>query len=641
MRFDRLVAVLVAVIAGCVSLMAQKMPDLENGFKSYGSYDGSHLDTVNLQNGNLMLHAPLLPNYSQRGAFSLQDILVFNSKTWQVVCRDLPFNGGIACGWFYGGTGVALQRSVDLAVQRTDNHYATGTGVGNYSADGYSITSPDGAVHQLYVTVTGTASPMEMESVDTSGYHLVMSGTDENGVPNVATVTDRHGNQYVATFASFGSSGSCGGPLPTNHLPPARIGGGLVEPIIDDAPMGDQYCPQIRGAYKVTDSNGNFLSLFDPATSAPGVDTLGRGLPLETGTVAPDNSGCTTASSTYTPWLVSYSAPDGTSRQMKLCFADTAFQTAFNVTLNGGTPVAEGQGKGFIGPNPPQAPNVLPAISAVILADGTKWTFTYDGYGEVTNVTLPTGGSISYTWTTISHQNSCSGLWTNWSRAVATRTLNDGLGHSFTWTYTWGTTTNGVTSNLVTDPLGNDSAHVFTALDGTSGCAFYETSTQYYQGAKAAGHLLKQVDTTYYPVLLFATYSAEPAAGNFLAKDITTTVYPSGKVSRIHREYDTGLGTGKPIFGNVVKELEYDWGQGQPGPLLRETDTVYQWQKNSTYLTAHLLDLPASVVVISPNAPENIKSGCPINSTGGTANCATETDYSYDEATYLTTPTPA
>ena len=42
-----------------------------------------------------------------------------------------------------------------------------------------------------------------------------------------------------------------------------------------------------------------------------------------------------------------------------------------------------------------------------------------------------------------------------------------------------------------------------------------------------------------------------------------------------------------PIFGNMVRELEYDWGQGAPGALLRETDTVYQWQKNSAYLTAH------------------------------------------------------
>src|SRR6185369_4959664 len=50
--------------------------------------------------------------------------------------------------------------------------------------------------------------------------------------------------------------------------------------------------------------------------------------------------------------------------------------------------------QGLYRADPPQAPNVLPTVSAVILADGTKWTFTYDGYGEITRVTLPSGGSI-------------------------------------------------------------------------------------------------------------------------------------------------------------------------------------------------------------------------------------------------------
>jgi RHS repeat-associated protein len=625
MRLRNFLMQAVALIAvAIIPAFAQKAPDLENGFKNYGSYDGSHLDTVNLMNGNLTLHAPLLPSYPQRGKFSLQDILAFNSKTWEVVCRDLPFNGGTTCGWFYGGTGVSLQRSIDLAIQRTDDQFNSGIGVQTYTANGYSITSPDGAAHQLMVTASGTASPMEMESVDTSGYHVVMSGADENGVPNTATITDRHGNQYLARFASWGNSGGdCGGQLPMNHLPPARIGGGLVEPIIDDAPMGDRYCPQIQGAYKVTDSNGNFLSLFDPATLIPGVDTLGRALPLETGTVASDNSGCLTTSATYSPYLVNYNAPDGTTRQMKLCFVDIPFQTAFNITL-GGTPVTEGYGKGFIGPTPPQAPNVLPTVSAVILADGTKWTFTYDGYGEITRVTLPSGGSISYTWTTINLANGCSGSFTHWSRAVATRTLDDGQGHTYEWLYTWDVPANGVVSNLVTDPLNNDTAHVFTALDGSSGCAFYETSTQYYQGTKSPAHLLKQINTTYYPPLPFLTYSGESAPGNVVPKDITTTVFPSRKVSRIHREYDTGLGTGKPIFGNVKKELQYDWGQGAPGPLLRETDTIYQWEINPAYLAAGLLDLPASVIVKD-----------------GSSNRVAETDYAYDKAGYLATSTPA
>ena len=616
-------------------LFGQKAPDLENGFKNYGSYDSSHLDTVNLQNGNLMLHAPLLPNYPQRGSLGMQPMLSFNSKTWQVICVDMPGNS-IMCGWFHGGTGVSLQRPTDLGVQRTVDIFNSGTQV-MYSASGYSLTGPDGAMHQLFPTVTVSGINTEYESLDTSGYHLSLSGSDGSGVPNTATVTDRHGNQFVAIFDP---PASCG-PLPqTPPLPWAgaspNMGGGYA-PMVDDTPRGDQYCPQLAGAQRVTDSNGNVINIFDPANYAnPGSDTLGRSLPLGPLSAASDFGGCVSNVAINSAWLVSYTAPDGSTRQMKMCFAQITYETAFN---------QPGINEAAFGPALPpgsnrlQANNQLPNLATVILADGTKWAFTYDGYGELASISLPTGGSITYTWTTIGLANGCSGL-TRVSRAVATRTLNDGQGHTSQWTYTWGTPSGGVVINKVTDPLLNDSVHTFTALEGPAGCSFYETRTQYYQGTQSPSHLLKQVDTSYYPPLMFLTDSGESVAGNVVAKDIVTTLYPNGMVSKVHREYDQGLGAGKPIFGNVTKEQQYDWGQGQPGPLLRETDMVYQWQKNSAYLTAHMLDLPASTVVISPSAAENIKSGCPLTS-ATSGNCAAETDYTYDEAAYLTTPTPA
>jgi RHS repeat-associated protein len=635
MKVARL-AVVVAIILGSASrLHAQTSPSLENGWKPFGSYDGSHLDTVNLMNGNLMLHAPLLPNYPQRGKFGLSYVLTFNSKTWQVLCQpNTNSPSGEVCGWFSGGTGVSFQHDLDLAIQRTADKQGSGTGLTFYSASGYSITGPDGAIHQLYATVFANNIPVEFESVDLTGYHLVLSGSDENGVPNTATVTDRQGNRYVATFPSFQN---CSVTVTTNHLPDARVNGGSIAPAIDDSPFGDEYCPQLAATQSVTDSNGNTIGLSDPATSNPPVDTLGRTFPLGTGAATTDYSGCVSAAPIIAAWLMNYNAPDGTARQMKVCYSSATTQTAFHLTLPDGTTVEEAQDVNFsAGQN---SPRVAPGLATVILADGSKWAFAYDTYGEMTSVSLPTGGSISYTWTNITQADNCAGD-TKKSRAVATRILDDGRRHIYKWSYTWGTPSNGVISNLVTDPLFNDTAHVFTALDGPNGCAFYETRTQYYKGSQSAGQLLKQVDTSYYPVASFSA-DAAPATGNVVIKDITTTVFPSGKASKIHREYDTGLGTGKPIFGNVVREQQYDWGQGTPGALLRETDTVYQWQKNPAYLTAGLLDLPASVVIISPNAAENTKSGCPINASGGTASCMAETDYSYDEPGYLTTPTPA
>jgi RHS repeat-associated protein len=181
--------------------------------------------------------------------------------------------------------------------------------------------------------------------------------------------------------------------------------------------------------------------------------------------------------------------------------------------------------------------------------------------------------------------------------------------------------TTGVT-NTVTDPLGNDTVHVFKAQIPSAGanCNFYETTTQIYQGAQSSGKLLKQVDTQYSSASLSIDDTAFGAGvGNVVPTSITTTIYPSGKVSRVTKQYDAGLGANAPIFGNVVTEKVYDWGQDSPGALLRETDTTYAWQVNSAYLTAHMVNLLASVVVKD-----------------GTGCALSQTDYTYDETAYLT-----
>ncbi len=59
MKAARLVVVVAIILGSFTWLHAQTAPNFENGWKPYGSYDGSRLDTVNLMNGNLMLHAAL------------------------------------------------------------------------------------------------------------------------------------------------------------------------------------------------------------------------------------------------------------------------------------------------------------------------------------------------------------------------------------------------------------------------------------------------------------------------------------------------------------------------------------------------------------------------------------------------------
>src|SRR6185437_10212478 len=139
----------------------------------------------------------------------------------------------------------------------------------------------------------------------------------------------------------------------------------------------------------------------------------------------------------------------------------------------------------------------VPLIASIVLPDGSSWTFNYDLYGNPVYISLPLGGSISYQWATIAFP--VLGTFTPVSRAVTQRTITDNNGHSYVWKYQWlvsqnnPTGANGTFTNVVTDPLGNDTTHVFTNYLSS----FYETSTITYRGAYTSGQPVKQVDTGY------------------------------------------------------------------------------------------------------------------------------------------------
>src|ERR1700733_9879879 len=112
MKVAKLWVLCAVIVMSSIVLVAQTAPNFENGWKPYGSYDGSHLDTVNLMNGNVMLHAPVIPDVPQRGAFNLSEMLYTSSKDWQVVCVPKPtVPGGMMCSWKNGGSQLQVHTS--------------------------------------------------------------------------------------------------------------------------------------------------------------------------------------------------------------------------------------------------------------------------------------------------------------------------------------------------------------------------------------------------------------------------------------------------------------------------------------------------------------------------------------------------
>ena len=569
--------VLVAVmLAGVVPAFAQSAPNLANGFTPYGSFDEHQIGAVNLMNGNLVTHVSHPQHYPQRGGRLNNDfVLALNAKTWTVQSYTSPDN---CCppvyywtsnpGW--GPLSMSSGATVLPSATRTYEIDVDPAGNTTYSDYGYHVSTWDGGV-------------------DPADWNIAPGNPDANGTPQGGTIFDPDGNQY--TIASW--AGPC--HTTTND----GLNGNTMTTL----------CNQLAHATVARDTNGNIFGL---PNSSPFTDTLGRtfGAFPSSGSInsTSDYSGCVSPLPIASANLNTYPGPNGVTNQIKVCYSTLQLQTNFGIS---GT---------LEFPNRYSGSANVSAPMTMILPDGTKWVFQYDSYGNLTSIGLPLGGSVSYQWETVAFPPVPDSNITV-SRAVSSRTVNDNNGNSSTWTYHWMTqqttgSSGAVTSytNVVTDPLGNDAVHVFTNL----GSAYYETSTLYYQGSSGSGQLLKRVDTAYQVDCVSGiaapnVCSAATPPTYDLPISIQTTVYPSGEVSKVTKSYDTaGL-------GKVVAEKDYDWGQGTPGALLRETDTTYEWQANSAYLNANLLDLPASVVVKD-----------------GNGNRVAETDYTYDESAYLT-----
>ncbi len=545
MKSVGLLVVAIIIVAGAISAQSQIQPNLENGYKPYGSYQGTELDTTNLMNGNLTLHIPMPFHYPQRGGkLDVEYFMLSNAKAWTAILNQAQ---NVYQWTPTGDANPAFTNNFNIEVHRTHILITGGSGNSEGVSD-YFVKTPD---HSTHLLTAGNS----MRTKDATGWHFQIQDT-QNNIPQIGILTDSNGNQFYIN----GFSGNMGQPVCENNT-----AGSTCTYQWDES----------GGTGSITDVNGNVFAQ---------TDTMGRGLPLATGS-ATDLGNC--ASGSVSAEWQNYLGPNGTTQAIKVCWSNIAINTQFN---NG---AREGGGQ-------------AQQISTIVLPDETKWNFSYDSYGNISFVGLPMGGSISYSWTTVA-LTTCGGNSdiTNVSRAVSGRTIVDGQGNTAQWTYHWGNAANNILTNWVTDPAGNDTVHTFTALDGA--CAFFETATLSYQGTKDTGTLLKRVDTTY-------QYLNQSVG---IPLSIQTTLYPSGKVSLMTKSYDPGPGDGLG-FGLVTTEKEFDWGSGAHGPQLRETDTSYQWQSDSRYLSAYLLNLTSAVIVKD-----------------GNGNRVAETDYSYDESTYL------
>ncbi len=362
---------------------------------------------------------------------------------------------------------------------------------------------------------------------------------DAGGTLHPISVTTTQGSTYCnipaqTSGSALGTDGS-GYTLAVDHTINATIflrsGGSIIPPIyyLGNFPSS--------GTWSATNRNGN----QNTATLSNGTTTIEATL----GTTALTVSGSGTPSS---PFKFTYTTASGNQAWVTMNYAPYTVQTNFGcsgITEFGATPEN--------------------LVSSVVFPDGTSYSFTYevtpgDNHnphyvtGRPASITLPTGGTISYSYSGGSNGITCA----DGSAATLARTTPDG-----TWTYAHSENGTAWTTTL-TDPQSNVTTFNFQGI--------YETERQ------VAG-----LETIY----ICYNGSSFPCKGASISLPITqTTVTTSlgGLESQVNTDYNT--------YGLPIEVDEYNYGTGATGPLVRKTTTAY-----ATLARSHINDRPSLVSI--------------------------------------------
>jgi RHS repeat-associated protein len=336
--------------------------------------------------------------------------------------------------------------------------------------------------------------------------------------------------------------------------------GGSSNISIVTAPDGTVYNLN-TGINSKTDANGNQIT---ESTSGTIIDTLGQTVLTMTGT---------------NPLNLTYTVPTGGSASYVVNY--TTYNIKTNFACNGITEYSA---------------NSVPLVSSIDLPDGTFYTFAYEqtpnnsGYttARLIGVTLPTGGSITYSYPGANDGIVCA----DGSTLGLNRTLSSPGGE---WSYAR-TQVSGLHWQTVVssppDPVNSGNASDITAIDfqqdGNTTYPtynFYETQRKVYQGS-ATGTPLETLTTCY--------------NANFASCVATGVLTPINQLDR-YTQLGTSLSslsefTYNSTYGLLIDDKEYGYGVTTgvaPGhtDLVRETAITYANLGNNIY------NKPASVIV--------------------------------------------
>jgi RHS repeat-associated protein len=512
------------------------------------------LGFINLANGNLHLEIPFGTMKQRANSEPIFLKAVYDSRVW-----SLP---GI--GWWGGGGGGVVTNLAGGFATYDTQPFPCNDQISDIQEFNFRYYDSEGNVHIFFNSTGSTVNttvgvycadnhPDSGYAADGSGYFIKVWNTV-------------NGNLTNTNFVVYG-------------------------------PSGNQVYP------KVEDSNGNFMNyLGTPPPGAPSVDTLGRTNPIVF-TNACTTGPCNGGSCNGNPNATCIDVPNSNGGMSRYVVVSEQIDVCTAFHFGGGdeyctVPYTDQHGRTI------PANNRVTVMQSITLPNGTGYTFNYDSgttpghYGLLTDVTLPTGATIHYTYSTFAdaqvHNSNFSP--NRWVTGFSTPDGN--------WTITPqvlgapACPAHLVCNQLtVTKPSGDQQVYTFSS-SGEPGptdlwaSAMYNgtwnTKIQYYNGT-ASGTPTMTTETDY------TNPGVDPAPASVTVSMAT----PGGTL--VKQTAFTYKRNGVALM-NIPKTInEYGFGNGTVGPLMRSTQYTYLDEVNAAYVSANILNKPASETVWDGN----------------------------------------
>lgn len=305
------------------------------------------------------------------------------------------------------------------------------------------------------------------------------------------------------------------------------------------------------------------------------------------------------------PVTFTYTAPSGATPNVKMVYSTYTVHTAFacsNVTDYPATSVN--------------------LVSEIDLPDGSKYLFDYENTpndthsphyrtGRLAKVTLPTGGTVTYTYTGGNNGITCADGSTS---GLQRQTPDSGSNY---WNYVrtqvsgneWKTTVTTPPDPTNSPAAGNDTVIYFQKDFSITTNNFYETQRKAYQGSSTSGTLLQTVDTCYNTAT--APCTTATVSSPITQRDVLPSIPSAGSVT-VQAKHTTKYNS----VGMPIEFDDYPFGSGTFGGLLRQTLVTYA-------------SLPPNITAFRQTV--TVKNG------SGTV--LAQTNYNYDQTTPVNAPT--